>query len=161
MIIYVFFTDHICEMTNTGFDEILNKKGSSGQLTFNHKDKTLDLIVQKDNTNEGSQTADVKALSGGERSYTTLSLLLALGECLETPFRVMDEFDVFLDPLSRKSALFTMIMLAKQMSHRQFIFITPQDLSSVKTDDMVKIYRMKDPERSELVGGLQQQTLDF
>jgi chromosome segregation ATPase len=147
-------------MTNTGFDAILNKKGSSGQLTFNHKEKTLDLMVQKDNTNQGSQTADVKALSGGERSYTTLSLLLALGECLETPFRVMDEFDVFLDVKARKLALTTMIALAKQMSHRQFIFITPQDLSDIKTDDMLHIHRMDPPERSHLVGGLQQQTLD-
>jgi chromosome segregation ATPase len=47
--------------------------------------------------------------SGGERSYTTLSLLLALGESLETPFRVMDEFDVFLDPVARKIALDTMV----------------------------------------------------
>lgn len=153
-------TDHICEMTNSGFDAILNKKGSSGQLTFNHKEKTLDLMVQKDNTNEGSQTADVKALSGGERSYTTLSLLLALGECLETPFRVMDEFDVFLDVKARKLALTTMIALAKQMSHRQFIFITPQDLSDIKTDDTLMIHHMKPPDRSQLVGGLQQQTLD-
>jgi structural maintenance of chromosomes protein 6 len=153
-------TDHICEMTNTGFDAILNKKGSSGQLTFNHKEKTLDLMVQKDNTNEGSQTADVKALSGGERSYTTLSLLLALGECLETPFRVMDEFDVFLDVKARKLALTTMIALAKQMSHRQFIFITPQDLSDIKTDETLFIHHMKPPDRSQLVGGLQQQTLD-
>jgi chromosome segregation ATPase len=49
--------------------------------------------------------------SGGERSYTTLSLLLALGESLETPFRVMDEFDVFLDPLSRKIALDNLVRL--------------------------------------------------
>jgi hypothetical protein len=28
----------------------------------------------------------------------TIALLLALGEMLETPFRVMDEFDVFVSP---------------------------------------------------------------
>mmetsp|Transcript_6512 Transcript_6512/g.8824 ORF Transcript_6512/g.8824 Transcript_6512/m.8824 type:complete len:96 (+) Transcript_6512:2447-2734(+) len=88
---------------------MLNKKGSSGQIEFLHEDRRLKLVVQKDNTNEMSQTKDVKALSGGERSFTTLSLLLALGESLETPFRVMDEFDVFLDPVSRKIALDTMV----------------------------------------------------
>jgi chromosome segregation ATPase len=128
-------------MTNETFDEMLNKKGSSGQIEFNHTDKQLNLVVQKDNTDEMSQTNDVKALrfvtlsygnlcvkdeqrapsynkpiyvfysnlSGGERSFTTLSLLLALGESLETPFRVMDEFDVFLDPIARKIALNTMV----------------------------------------------------
>jgi DNA repair exonuclease SbcCD ATPase subunit len=44
----------------------------------------LNLIVQKDQNDQGSQTKDVKALSGGERSFTTLSLLLAIGESLET-----------------------------------------------------------------------------
>jgi structural maintenance of chromosomes protein 6 len=44
----------------------------------------------------------VKLLSGGERSYATLSLLIALGEAVECPFRVMDEFDVFMDAISRK-----------------------------------------------------------
>merc|ERR1719273_2672073 len=110
-------------------------------------------MVQKDNTNEMSQTKDVKALSGGEKSYTTLSLLLALGENLETPFRVMDEFDVFLDPVSRKIALDTMVTVAKKMEHRQFIFITPQDLSSLKPDHMIKITHMKLPEYHQLADG--------
>lgn len=88
--------------------EILNKKGSAGVIEFDYNDGTLDLKVQKDNS-QASQTKDVKALSGGERSFTTLALLLALGERLETPFRVMDEFDVFLDPVSRKIALDTLV----------------------------------------------------
>ena len=99
--------------------------------------------------------------SGGEHSFTTLSLLLALGESLETPFRVMDEFDVFLDPQARKIAIDAMITAAKDMIHRQFIFITPQDLSSIKTDPMLKIFKIPEPDRSQLFGGLSQQTLDF
>ena len=103
------FRRHIAMLTNHTFDEILNKKGSSGEIDFDHKQQRLNLVVQKDNMNEASQTKDVKALSGGERSFTTLSLLLALGENLETPFRVMDEFDVFLDPVARRIALQTMV----------------------------------------------------
>lgn len=56
------FRKHIATMTNETFDDMLNKKGSSGQIEFNHQDRTLDLIVQKDNTNENTQTSDVKAL---------------------------------------------------------------------------------------------------
>ena len=148
------FRKHIADMTNNTFDEQLNRKGSSGQVDFDHKNKQLNLIVQKDAMDEMTQTKDVKALSGGERSYTTLSLLIALGEHLETPFRVMDEFDVFLDPISRKLALDSMIEMAKDLSHRQFIFITPQDLSNLPSDPMLKIHHMKPPLR----GG--QQTLD-
>lgn len=155
------FRKHIGDLTNNTFDEMLNKKGSSGQIEFDHEAKSLNLVVQKDNTDEMSQTKDVKALSGGERSFTTLSLLLALGENLETPFRVMDEFDVFLDPVSRKIAMDTMVSVAKDMEHRQFIFITPQDLSSLKTDPMLKIFHLKAPARNSLVGVPTQQTLDF
>ncbi len=143
------------------FDLILNKKGSSGTIEFDHKNQALNLVVQKDNQDAMTQTNDVKALSGGERSFTTLSLLLALGESLETPFRVMDEFDVFLDPLARRIALETMISLAKEMDHRQFIFITPQDLSNIPTDPKLKIFHMNPPKRSNLAGGAAQQTLQF
>ena len=151
---YKQFRKHIADMTNNTFDEQLNRKGSSGQVEFDHKEKKLHLCVQKEAMNDLTQTRDVKALSGGERSYTTLSLLIALGEHLETPFRVMDEFDVFLDPIARKIALDSMIDMAKSLSHRQFIFITPQDLSNVAVDPLLKIHRMKPPER----GG--QQTID-
>lgn len=155
------FRQHIVDMTNDTFNDILNRKGSSGELEFDHSEGTLDLVVQKDSTQEATQTKDVKALSGGERSFTTLALLLALGERLETPFRVMDEFDVFLDPVARKIALDTLVETAKTMVHRQFIFITPQDLSALKTDPLLKIHHMKPPARDGRVGGPSQQTLDF
>mmetsp|Transcript_28066 Transcript_28066/g.41456 ORF Transcript_28066/g.41456 Transcript_28066/m.41456 type:complete len:1167 (+) Transcript_28066:53-3553(+) len=154
------FRKHYIHMTKNTFDEILNLKGSSGTLEFDHNERTLDLVVQKDNTDEGSQNKDVKALSGGERSFTTLALLVAMGERLETPFRVMDEFDVFLDPVSRKIALETLVEIAKKMDHRQFIFITPQDLSSIVPGEKVKIFKMTPPARGNKVGGLSQQVLD-
>ena len=66
-----------------------------------------------DSEQESTQTDDVKALSGGECSFTMLALLLALGERLETPFRVMDEFDVFLDPVARKIALDTLVEIVR------------------------------------------------
>jgi len=154
------FRGFIKQLTNHNFDEFLNKKGSSGQIKFDDKNKTLDVIVQKDNRDKHSQTADVKALSGGERSFTTLALLLALGESLETPFRVMDEFDVFLDPVARRIALNTMIEVAKEFEHRQFIFITPQDLSNIKTDPKLMIHQLKPPKRQDVVGRNVQQTID-
>jgi len=86
--------------------------------------------------------------------------LLALGENLETPFRVMDEFDVFLDPVMRKIAIDNMIQAAKTMEHRQFIFITPQDLSSLTPDRMLKIVQMKTPARDDY-SQPQQTTLPF
>jgi chromosome segregation ATPase len=91
-----------------------------------------------------------------------MCLLLALGESLETPFRILDEFDVFLDAQARKLTIEALIHVAKkEMNHRQFIFITPQDLSSLKPDPQLKILRLTPPTRHTTVGGLSQQTLDF
>lgn len=35
------------------------------------------------------QMTDVSSLSGGEKNYTTLSFMLALGESMQIPIRVM------------------------------------------------------------------------
>jgi len=155
------FRQHIALTTDGNFNEILNDKGSSGTVEFNHKYNTLNLCVQKDATDANSQQKDVKALSGGERSYTTIALLLALGESLETPFRVLDEFDVFLDPVTRKTVIDTLIVMAKKMNHRQFIFITPQDVSNVDADPMLKIIKMTPPTRRDVAGAPVQQILEF
>ena len=48
----------------------VNIKSSGGEIEFDHDDQTLNLIVQKDKDIEQSQQNDVKALSGGERSFT-------------------------------------------------------------------------------------------
>ena len=53
---------HITEMTNIVFDEMLNKKGSCGEIEFNHSEHRLNLCVQKDNKDAASQSSDVKAL---------------------------------------------------------------------------------------------------
>lgn len=155
------FRSHIAAKTSVAFDEILNRKGSSGTVEFDHENKALDLIVQKDSADANSQQKDVKALSGGERSYTTIALLLALGESLETPFRILDEFDVFLDPVARKLTIQSLIEMAKSMPHRQFVFITPQDVSNVTTDPMLKVFKMTPPARNNVAGGPAQQTLEF
>ena len=50
----------------------------------------------------GRVVTNTKTLSGGERSFTTLSLLLALGNVSDVPFAIFDEIDVFMDEVNRK-----------------------------------------------------------
>ncbi len=143
------------------FDNVLQHKGQSGHLGFDIKNRDLNISVQKDNKDETTTSRNVKELSGGERSYTTLALLIALGESIECPFRVMDEFDIFMDAVARKTALDLLIQTATgaDMQHRQFIFITPQDLSYVqgRVSNTFKIHKLRPPERTSQ--GLQQTTL--
>jgi len=68
-------------------------------------------------------------------------------EFCETPFRVLDEFDVYMDDTYRKIAVDTLMEICETQPGRQFIFITPQDISAIKVDDKVHIQRMKPPKR--------------
>lgn len=97
-------------------------------------------------TNRGRQT---KTLSGGEKSFSTICLLLALWEAMGSPVRCLDEFDVFMDQVNRDISMNMMIDAARRSVARQFLFITPQSMNNVKIMDDVRIHKMSDPERGQ------------
>lgn len=73
----------------------------------------------------------------------------------------MDEFDVFLDPVTRRKIIDVLVEVGNKMCHRQFIFITPQDVSHLESTPTLKILQMKPPKRRTVAGGQEQLTLDF
>jgi structural maintenance of chromosomes protein 6 len=118
-------------------------------VLFDHKAKTLTIISQTDNLSNLTKCNDMRQMSGGERSYTTLCLLMALGHVVECPFRLMDEYDVFLDQISREITLkeIQKYALGKEQKGRQFIVLTPQSLDSVVTTNEVRVHRIRSAER--------------
>lgn len=60
----------------------------------------------------------------------TLSLIMATAHIIESPFFIMDEFDVFMDEANRHVSLMTIIQTARE-ERKQFIFITPHNLETV------------------------------
>jgi chromosome segregation ATPase len=126
------------------FNGHLRKKGFSGSVKVDYSTETLSLEVQMPQDVSNSAVRDTRALSGGERSYSTLSFALALHEMTEAPFRAMDEFDVFMDAISRKISLDTVVDFAVQQGS-QWIFITPHDISSVKAGPFVRKQQMSAP----------------
>ena len=145
------------ELVARQFDCYMNHKGCSGTIEFDHHTKKLIIKSQTNNEDEHSQCSDVRQLSGGERSYTTLCLLMALGHVIECPFRIMDEYDVFLDQIARKVTLNLLqdYALRPEQRGRQFVIITPQSLSDIRTTAQTRIHRMQPPVRSSAHGAVQ------
>ncbi len=98
---------------------------------------------------EQFKVKDTKSLSGGERSYSTVCLLLALWEAMECPFRAMDEFDVFMDAVNRQISIELLIEAAREHKNRQFIFITPHDYSGINSGPDLRVIKMRPPERGQ------------
>ncbi|KXZ52761.1 hypothetical protein GPECTOR_8g151 [Gonium pectorale] len=121
-------------ITESKFRKYMHRRDHVGKLVWNHADRTLRVFVKPRGRLDPNAQAveDLKQLSGGERSYTTISLLLAVGASTESPFRCMDEFDVFMDSINRRVATETLLEFAYENSGFQYIFLTPQDLQAVR-----------------------------
>jgi chromosome segregation ATPase len=73
-----------------------------------------------------------------------LAFNLALGDESDSPFRAMDEFDVFMDAVNRRVSIETLLNFARENVDKQFLFITPQDISAVDaTAADIKIQKMR------------------
>ncbi|KAF7299670.1 p-loop containing nucleoside triphosphate hydrolase protein [Mycena chlorophos] len=135
----------------------MSMRGYYGKVVFNHEKQTLDLRVQTDDqaATQGHRKKNTKNLSGGEKSFATICLLLSLWESIGSPIRCLDEFDVFMDAVNRRISMGMMTAVADRSDKKQYILITPQDMQGINPGPTVRIQRMSDPERSQgiLYGG--------
>ena len=116
-----------------------SKRKFDGKLKFNHIEKEITIKIK--NRNDTFYT-DVSELSGGEKSFALVSLLLSLWSLMDTPFYAIDEFDVFMDDINRQAAMALLIDGAKKMENKQFIFITPLSLDNLRTDKIVSVFEL-------------------
>uniref|UniRef100_A0A8I3WLR4 Structural maintenance of chromosomes protein 6 n=1 Tax=Callithrix jacchus TaxID=9483 RepID=A0A8I3WLR4_CALJA len=130
------------------FDNLLSQRAYCGKMNFDHKNETLSISVQP---GEGNKAAfnDMRALSGGERSFSTVCFILSLWSIAESPFRCLDEFDVYMDMVNRRIAMDLILKMADSQRFRQFILLTPQSMSSLPSSKLIRILRMSDPERGQ------------
>uniref|UniRef100_A0A3B4V0F1 Structural maintenance of chromosomes protein 6 n=1 Tax=Seriola dumerili TaxID=41447 RepID=A0A3B4V0F1_SERDU len=120
------------------FDSMLAQRGYTGSMTFDHKNETLSITVQPGQGNK-AHLSDMRTLSGGERSFSTVCFVLSLWAITEAPFRCLDEFDVYMDMVNRRISMDMMLKVAAGQRYRQFIFLTPQTMC-VTTDASVCLY---------------------
>ncbi|KAM5557050.1 structural maintenance of chromosomes protein 6B [Rosa sericea] len=126
------------------FNSHLGRKGFSGKIMVSYEERTLSIEVKMPQDSSSSAVRDTRGLSGGERSFSTLCFALALHDMTEAPFRAMDEFDVFMDAVSRKISLDTLVEFALAQGS-QWVLITPHDISMVKNGDRIKKQQMAAP----------------
>ncbi|KAI7855345.1 P-loop containing nucleoside triphosphate hydrolase protein, partial [Circinella umbellata] len=132
------------------FTYFMHQRGYNGYLKFNHDKERLDIRVSTgDQFKRGSRHKDSKTLSGGEKSFSQISLLLSLWEGISSPLYCLDEFDVYMDAVNRKKSM-QMMMEAAMDNDSQYIFITPQDASNMVPGPHIKVHRLSDPEREQL-----------
>ncbi|OSD07571.1 P-loop containing nucleoside triphosphate hydrolase protein [Trametes coccinea BRFM310] len=146
------FRRHIALRCKVYFQYHLSNRGYFGKVLFDHVQGKLDLRVQTDDqtaTQQETRDKDPRSLSGGEKSFSTICLLLSLWESIGCPIRCLDEFDVFMDAVNRRISMKMMIDTANASKGKQYILITPQDMSNVKGGPTVRIHRMSDPERGQ------------
>ena len=140
-----YFRRYVAVRARANFALLLQNRGFSGSLHFDHNAQRLRLRV---GTGEpGSQDKDPRSLSGGEKSFSTVCLLLALWEAVGCPIRCLDEFDVFMDAVNRKVSMRMIIDAARASAGVQYVLITPQSMSTAALGPDVQVHRMQDPER--------------
>jgi len=145
------FQRYITNRAKNYFTYLLSERKFRGRLDIDHKKRTLDIHVEPDITKQSNSGRQTKTLSGGEKSFSTICLLLSLWEAMGSPIRCLDEFDVFMDNVNRDISMKMMIAAARRSVGRQFVLISPQSLGAAigGAQDDVKIIKMSDPERGQ------------
>ncbi|XP_055640392.1 structural maintenance of chromosomes protein 6 isoform X2 [Toxorhynchites rutilus septentrionalis] len=129
------------------FNSVMHLRGFVGEIVMDTKKSTLSLSVVPRDKNVTNAVSSTKSLSGGERSYSTVALLIALWSCVDTPFYFLDEYDVFTDQVNRHMMTMLLLNETKKRPDRQFCFLTPQDMSNIQANNELTIHRMADPDR--------------
>jgi structural maintenance of chromosomes protein 6 len=95
------FQRHISASARTNFQYLLSERGFRGRLLLDHEHKKLGIEVEPDQTRQNVTGRNTKTLSGGEKSFSSICLLLAIWDAMGSPLRCLDEFDVFMDVVNR------------------------------------------------------------
>ncbi|KAH8311177.1 hypothetical protein KR044_004680 [Drosophila immigrans] len=128
---------HFFTMVEFQFKQALSCRRFDADLMPDHKQRTLDIKVYPPS---GNKTANTKSLSGGERSFTTVSLLKGLWSTSDHPFYFLDEYDVFTDEVNRTFITKLLIQEGLDFQNRQYCFLTPQD-TKVDAHPLIKVHK--------------------
>jgi structural maintenance of chromosomes protein 6 len=144
-----FFQQMIGWRARTRFIYLLSERGFRGKLIMDHRSHQLDLLVEPDITKRDGKGRNTRTLSGGEKSFAQICLLLALWEAMGSPLRCLDEFDVYMDAVNRTMTVNLLIHAARQSQGRQYIMISPGTKGDIKPAPDVHAFEVAPPERGQ------------
>ncbi|RDW73844.1 hypothetical protein BP5796_07286 [Coleophoma crateriformis] len=133
LIQYKAFRRYISSNARMQFNYLLSERGFRGKMTIDHRNRELDVTVEPDETRKSDKGRGTKTLSGGEKSFSSICLLLSVWEAMGAPMRCLDEFDVFMDDINRDVSTNLIINGARRSVGRQFILISPKAISGDAT----------------------------
>jgi len=152
---YVHMRDSLSMIMRCNFyRHVCVRPSFSGQLHISHSQQTVKPILQTDARQSSSSdivpfSKSTRTLSGGERSYTTACFILSLWEMMDSPFRCLDEFDVFMDLVNRRMCMDMMLRAAEKKRDCQFVFLSPLNMSQLQITDNpnidLRIFEMAPP----------------
>ncbi|KAK5105133.1 Structural maintenance of chromosomes protein 6 [Lithohypha guttulata] len=143
------FRQFISARARVTFVALLSERGFRGELLINHAKRLLDLRVEPDITRRNAAGRSANTLSGGEKSYAQICMLLAIWEAMGSPLRCLDEFDVFMDNVNRSTSIRMILDAARQSIGRQYILISPGAKEDIPQDHDVRVQELAPPERGQ------------
>lgn len=138
---------HLTLRMRVQFVKLMDIKKFSADIEISAQEKTLNLVIVPRDSQKAHTMKSAKALSGGERSFSTVAFLLSLWRCVSHPFYFMDEYDVFSDEHNRHMMTELLFNEARNHPERQYGFLTPQDFSNIEASETISIHKMSDPDR--------------
>lgn len=149
------FQCHISAAARMQFTYLLSERGFRGKLMLDHKQKELTLTVEPDETKRHDKGRATSTLSGGEKSFSNVCLLMSVWDAMGSPLRCLDEFDVYMDSVNRDVTSKLIIGAARRSVGKQFIIISPLAIGgNVERDADVRIHRMKDPRQPQIADAI-------
>lgn len=73
----------------------MKKRNFDGSISIDLKKEVLELAVVPRDQHITNSVTSATCLSGGERSFSTVALLLSLWSVVDSPFYFLDEYDVY------------------------------------------------------------------
>lgn len=94
------------------FSYLLSERGFRGKIELDHRQRKVNIQIEPDETRKSSFGRNTKTLSGGEKSFSSICMLLSVWEAIGSPIRCLDEFDVFMDNVNRSISTNMLVSLS-------------------------------------------------